>query len=284
MKKYIKLILLLSISLITHSAKSQTSEIIDNAKLIELAKEKLGDDLIIGFIKSSPTKFDCGLSDILKLKKAGVSESVLAEVMKVCNSNKTTKVDENNTNNPEYQHPAGIYVYDKQDSGFTLKKTYATVVTQEKSGGLGENIKSTFTFGLSKKSVKASINGKNANLKCNTDATFYFYFDQNSKEASLSNWWFSNASSPNEFTLLKLTQTEKSRQFEKGKSDSYTFQSGLDEKQKVEISFEEIKPSLFKVKTKQQLTEGEYCFLYSATVPSQFSNDKVFDFSVVKSQ
>lgn len=139
--------------------------------------------------------------------------------MKVYNTNKTAKVDKNNTNNPEYQHLSGIYVYNKSDTGFALMKTYATVVTQEKAGGLGENIKSSTTFGVSKKSLNASINGKNANLKCFTSATFYFYFDQNSKEASLSNWWVLNATSPNEFTLLKLTQTEKkSQQFEKGKA------------------------------------------------------------------
>lgn len=52
-------------SLMVFFPKSQTINIIDNVKLIELAKEKLGHDLVIGFIKSSVTKFDCGLSDIL---------------------------------------------------------------------------------------------------------------------------------------------------------------------------------------------------------------------------
>ena len=54
----------------------------------------------------------------------------------------------------------------------------------------------------------------------------------------------------------------------------------IDEDQKVQFSFEELKPGLFKVIPKTTLKEGEYCFIYSASVPSQYSNDKVFDFSV----
>ena len=281
MKHFIKLIAMTIALVSVYATQAQTSEVIDNKKLVELAKAKLGDDLIIGFIQSSTTKFDCGMTAILQLKKDGVSEKVLAEVMKVCNINKTTKTDESNNNNPLYVHPSGIYIYETGDTGFILKKLYATVVTKEKAGGLGKGLLSAVTYGLAKSSGTVAVNGPTANVKCKSSSEFYFYFDvANSQNNSLTNWWFSLATSPNEFTLLKLDQKNKSREFKTAKTDSYTYQSGIDEDQKVEFTFEEVKPGIFRVKTKSTLKEGEYSFIYSATVPSQYSNDKMFDFSV----
>jgi hypothetical protein len=283
MKIFIKL-LALTIALVpAYATHAQTSEIIDNKKLVELAKAKLGDDLVIGFIQSSTTKFDCSMTAILQLKKDSVSEKVLAEVMKVCNSSKNTKTDESNNNNPLYVHPSGIYIYETGDTGYVLKKLYATVVTKEKSGGLGKGLLSAVTYGLAKSSGTAAVNGPTANVKCKSNSEFYFYFDAaTTQNISLTNWWFSLATSPNEFTLLKLDKKKNSREFKTAKTDSYTYQSGIDEDQKVQFTFEEVKPGIFKVKTKGSLKDGEYSFIYSATVPSQYSNDKMFDFSVPK--
>ena len=260
---------------------SQTNEVIDNTKLIELTKLKLGDTLIISFIKSSTTNFSCNISDILNLKKENVSENVLVEVMKICNSAKTVKATTTNIHNPLYTHPSGVYIYEHVDTGFVLKKLYATVVSNEKSGGAGQAFASSFSYGFAKSSAIVQINGPAANVKSKPASEFYFYFET-ADQPNLTNWWFEKASSPNEFTLIKFTQKKNNRQFSKGKSDSYTYQSGIDENQKVQFSFEELKPGIFKVTPKTALKEGEYCFIYSASVPSQYSNDKVFDFSVQK--
>jgi hypothetical protein len=281
MNRYTKILTLIFTSLIYLTTYSQTTEVIDNQKLIELTKLKLGDTLIISFIKSTPTNFTCGMTDILELKKEHVSENVLIEVMRICNSTKTVKVSEGNINNPLFAHPSGVYIYEPVDTGFVLKKLYATVVSNEKSGGAAHAFASSFTYGFAKSSDIVQINGPTANVGCIPASSFYFYFETEEKP-SLSNWWFANATSPNEFTLIKFTKKKNNRQFTKGKSDSYTYQSGIDENQKVQFGFEELKPGIFKITPKTTLKEGEYCFIYSASVPSQYSNDKVFDFSVRK--
>lgn len=97
-----------------------------------------------------------------------------------------------------------------------------------------------------------------------------------------ANWWFYNATSPNEFTLITLKPVKQNREFRMGKSDSYTSSVGIDEKQKVSFTFEEVRPGIFKVWTREPLKPGEYCFLFSASVPGAYTNNKVFDFSVPK--
>ena len=92
LSKFLSLTFALAYSLTVNAQKLDT---LDNSKLVELTKAKLGDDIIIGFINSSETKFDCSISAFLKLKKDSVSEKVLAEVMKVCKSSKVTSPDEN---------------------------------------------------------------------------------------------------------------------------------------------------------------------------------------------
>ncbi len=281
MKHFIKLLQIVFILIVNINAIAQNNEVIDNNKLIELTKLKMGDELLISFIKSSPTNFKCNMADILQLKKENVSENVLIEIMKTCNSAKSSKEDENNVNNPLYSHPSGVYTYEDGNDGGKLKKLYATVVSNEKSGGAGQHFAQSFSYGFAKSSAKVQINGQSANVKTHQGSEFYFYFEIDEKP-SMANWWFSKETSPNEFTLIKMKQRKNNREFSKGKSDAYTYQTGIDEDQKIQFSFEEIKPGIFKVKPKTTLKDGEYCFIYSSSVPSQYSNDKVFDFTVVR--
>ena len=67
----------------TQMAKSQSSleSDVDNARIIEMTHKGLGDDVIIARIKASATKFDLTDDDLANLKKAGVSDSVVAAMI-----------------------------------------------------------------------------------------------------------------------------------------------------------------------------------------------------------
>ncbi len=54
---------------------------VDNARIVEMTHKGLGDDVIIARIKSSATKFDLSDDDLAALKKAGVSDSVVAAMI-----------------------------------------------------------------------------------------------------------------------------------------------------------------------------------------------------------
>jgi hypothetical protein len=67
----------------THVAYSQSSleSDVDNARIIEMTHKGLGDDVIIARIKASATKFSLSDDDLATLKKAGVSDSVVAAMI-----------------------------------------------------------------------------------------------------------------------------------------------------------------------------------------------------------
>jgi hypothetical protein len=66
-----------------HGALSQSSleSDVDNARIIEMTHKGLGDDVIIARIKASATKFELSDDDLAALKKAGVSDAVVAAMI-----------------------------------------------------------------------------------------------------------------------------------------------------------------------------------------------------------
>ena len=64
----------------TFSQSSLESDV-DNARIIEMTHKGLGDDVIIARIKASATKFDLSNDDLANLKKAGVSDAVVAAMI-----------------------------------------------------------------------------------------------------------------------------------------------------------------------------------------------------------
>lgn len=67
----------------TQVALSQSSleSDVDNARVVEMTHKGLGDDVIIARIKASATKFSLSDDDLAALKKAGVSDSVVAAMI-----------------------------------------------------------------------------------------------------------------------------------------------------------------------------------------------------------
>ena len=65
---------------VAYSQSSLESDV-DNARIIEMTHKGLGDDVIIARIKASATKFSLSDDDLATLKKAGVSDSVVAAMI-----------------------------------------------------------------------------------------------------------------------------------------------------------------------------------------------------------
>jgi hypothetical protein len=63
------------------SAQSSLEAEVDNARIIEMTQKGLGNDVIIARIKASPTKFSLSDDDLANLKKAGVSDAVVAAMI-----------------------------------------------------------------------------------------------------------------------------------------------------------------------------------------------------------
>ena len=65
---------------VAYSQSSLESDV-DNARIIEMTHKGLGDDVIIARIKASATKFNLSDDDLARLKKEGVSDSVVAAMI-----------------------------------------------------------------------------------------------------------------------------------------------------------------------------------------------------------
>jgi hypothetical protein len=63
------------------SSQSSLESDVDNARIIEMTHKSLGDDVIIARIKASATKFNLSDDDLASLKKAGVSDAVVAAMI-----------------------------------------------------------------------------------------------------------------------------------------------------------------------------------------------------------
>ena len=72
---------LLLLGIRTAYSQSSLESDVDNARVIEMTHKGLGDDVIIARIKASPTKFDLSDDDLAALKKAGVSDAVVAAMI-----------------------------------------------------------------------------------------------------------------------------------------------------------------------------------------------------------
>jgi hypothetical protein len=64
----------------TYSQSNLESDV-DNARVIQMSQKGLGDGVIIAKIKASPTKFNLSDDDLAALKKAGVSDAVVAAMI-----------------------------------------------------------------------------------------------------------------------------------------------------------------------------------------------------------
>jgi hypothetical protein len=156
--------------------------------------------------------------------------------------------------------------------------------TKQESG-----ILTSLTYGIAKSRQRSTLSKPKANLQITgTSPTFYFVFDktEKSKFGEQTNW-YSNATSPNEFVLvkLKLSSSKKSREIVTGSYNTWDgFSSGIEDDEKVNFKYEKLSDGLYKIIFEEELLPGEYCFIYasSAAVHGAAPLYKVFDFGITK--
>ena len=246
-------------------------EILTNKSILDMLELGFTSDVVVGKIQTTKSSFDTTVEALKDLKEKGVDNAIIIAMM---HSQKTEqeKAKENKT------EKTGIYV----KIGDEYKKIYPTVFSGTKTNTLG----AALTYGLADAQIKSTLNGEHSqNVVENISPEFYFYFDDtHTSELSIraTNWWFSVASSPNEFVLVKLNSKGRKREMEIGKVNLYAGNSvGVDEKNIVKFDIEVLNENVFKVTPVWLLEPGEYCFYYQGIVPvGGYSNQAVFDFSI----
>lgn len=266
MKKLLLGIILIFFPLIA----SAQDEVLTNQSITDMLELGFSNDVIVTKINTSKNNFDTSIQALKELKEKGVSNDIIVAMMQ-----------KNNDTEKQIKKTPRSGIYFKV--GSELKKIYPTAFSGTKTSTLG----TALTYGIADAKIKSTMNGKHSNNIINTNIpSFYFYFDDKEQNSfAVSNWWFTVASSPNEFLLSKLTIKKNRRELETGKVNIYAGNSiGVDEDKTIGFEIETMNDYEFKVTPSVPLLPGEYCFFYRGTIPQGgYNNQAVFDFSISES-
>lgn len=252
---------------------SWAQEVLTNQQLIQMAELGMGDAIILSRIENTNNDFDASTTALMALKKAGLSDAVLAKVIEAANNTARKVVD---PNDPLAPHRPGIYYFNASGS---FAELLPTVTSQTKDKG---RIGTALSYGIAKTKVVSLIAGANARTQLPEAKVFYFYFNQQSAsfdQNTIVFYGFQQATSPNEFTLARLDEVKGARELETGSVNIRGSEFGIDEKHTRPFEIEQVGPGVYKVTT-SGLAVGEYCFVYSGAAPYGHSQQKLYDFGV----
>lgn len=252
------------------ASNNYAQEIITNESIIQMNELGFEDSMIIEKINASNVKFNTSITELSKLNKVGISSEILGLMMKKSKHNTKSKT--------------GIYyIIDNDDQ----KRIQPSVFSNSNSNATAQVLVSGYINAKTKSQLPKA---KSNNIIKENKPEFIFIFNTSDvdnmqtnqgNQASIFNWWFRTATSPNEFALVqfKVKDRKNIREVVTGKTSALGSTSGIDSKSALPFSIEEIETNKFKV-TAGSLEPGEYCFIYQGQVPEGRENQSVFDFSI----
>lgn len=262
------------------------SDTLKNATIIKMTNSKLGDNLILSKIKSSPIDFDISTDALIALKKANVTDVVIAYIVE-----KQTELDELKEINLKNNSSTGSYTFQKSGIYFGAEGSKFTKLDPTL-------INSAYTFGFYSPKYTYSIDGKSANYNINKNNEIYFNFTPSRKDLNSTNNSGSVsgdymdaimnqvaggnvAISPNEFKLIKLRTKRNKREYY-AKANMAGQPSSLKGRCVVNFKYEQVSEYTYKVILPADLLPGQYCFVYMSKNIMDFfgSQTKAFDFNI----
>lgn len=281
----------------TAESVSSNPDVLTNANVVAMVKAGLPKSVILNTIQNSTTRFDASANAMIALKKQGVTDELLS-AMAAKGGNASSFSASNNVPAGTSKSETGLSrldpgIYYSDEGKNTQAPLEASVFSQSK---VGSGLLSGLTYGIAKTKAKAVLSGVQANLQVNnSNPVFYFIFPHNTgsnigNESNANGGWYSNATSPNEFILVKFkvvnTSKQKGREVVTGSFGTYSgFSGGIDDESKVTYRFTKLTSGVYKVYFESPLKEGEYAFLFAgtaATAVGSTTSQKAFDFSIIK--
>lgn len=261
------------------------AETLTNDSVVTLSEAGIGDEAVIAKIKSSDVKFELSTDQLIALKERGVSGSVIAAMLEASNPASKPATMSMDSPDPMVPHPAGLYLLTQANAEERMKRIDATVSNQAKTGGI---FGYALTGGIASMSVKAAIQNDTAKTKASSkQPVFYFFFDESNPGTQQASGWLSGstqvATSPSEFTLVKLTRKKGRREARVGSMNIAGAKTGVMDSDRIAFDYEMVRPGVHKVSPKQPLEAGEYGFIQSITGGGAGGalTARIFDFSVL---
>lgn len=258
-------------------SSTASSEPMDNATVLNLAKAGLSEGVIIDKIRSEPCGYDVSTNGIIALKKAGLPESVISEMVRRCATLNGARglAGDDASPDPRVRHSPGIYVMENWASPNVLQKLRPSKSSGIRTSGIG-----SIVFPLVSKLMVPGLESHVSVLS--SSPTFYFYF--NPSDTSVSDFGQETskaAQSPDEFTLVRFKARGDGRELDVGKASAYgasvvSFRKGINPKYTVKVDAEDMGNGIFRVTVSQPLESGEYAFVFTGANGSS----RIYDFSI----
>ncbi|MDR3735073.1 MAG: hypothetical protein P4L10_05980 [Acidobacteriaceae bacterium] len=246
--------------------------------VISMCHAGLSDDIVIAKIHQTNTPLNLSTDDLIRLKKANVSDAVVKALLtpqsavaptttivvqspglaRLTNDNPsgaTTAPGQSavgDPNDPLAVHDSGIYIFATSGDG----SRHMTMLERT-----GSTLAVNTGFGTLK--TKAVLPGKSASIRTSTKAVFYFYFEDKAAGLGSSPLLFGGISNPNQFVLVKLNVQKSSRETVTGHFNGWSGSGGTDQKGAIAFKSEKIRPGLYRIQLPDGTKAGEYCFISS---------------------
>lgn len=235
---------------------------INNDTILKMSKAGLDDTVIIQTIQTQPGHYDTSPDDLISLKKAGVSEQVIAAMQarsaglafhaneKINPAPLSAGVDE-----------IGVYYRDKKTGEWIPLKTERV---EFKSGGWA---KSAFTHDIVKQDMNGFLDGTQSPLSLPTGVHILIYAPAGTQAE--------------EYDLIRFREKSKGREFRVKTGGVFHSETGS-QRDEIEFAPHKIAPQMYEFTIPVDIQKGEYGVLPpgSSNVPGISNAGKMFTFSI----
>ena len=282
--KYVRMLAVASalcLQSVSGVSQTVTREMLDNRAIVSMINAGLGAESVVAKIKASAGSYDTSTNALIALKQASVPDAVIAAMVdRSASPVLANAVADNSSPNPLVPHSPGIYLLEPADAGRMIRID-ATVSNQTKSSNLWGY---ALTSGISSMKMKTVVPNSYARVRtAGRRPIFYFYLNPKGVMAEVSQFGSplnAVATSPNEFSLLRLDQRKDRREVAVGSLNLFGgIKSGISDKARIAFSYEDVAPGVFKVTPSTDLPVGEYGFILSMNSGGA-AGARIFDFSI----
>lgn len=241
-----------------------------NTDIVKMQSAGLSEGIILSSVNTQPAAYDTSTDGLLALKKAGVSDAVVAAMISRNAAMKSGVGSPSGTNLPSAA-PAGpppgvdevgVYYQDKNKAWHPIPSE----IVNTKSGGV---LKSIATDGIVKGDMNGHIKGAESPTKLTTGSNLLIFMPE--------------TYSANDYIVVKLHQNSNNREF-RAVTGGVFHSSGGATKDTVEFGSQKLAPHVYELTFVSPLTPGQYGIIPpgATTTSNLAAGGKIYSFSITE--
>lgn len=251
-------------------ASPSSAEDFGNDSIIALTRAGIGGSVLLAKIASLPCSYDVSTKSLVQLKGAGVSDAVIAAMVDRCTGSTKAQGAFAASSDPSAKRSPGLYIDFGNAEAHRLEKIRPIHASGARMTGNGSIL---FPFKAKLAVPRAAARTVAGSAKPN----FYFYFEtDDAKVGDFGTLSTHAVQSPSEFTLVRFKQKDGQREMVIGKLNPFGAKEGIDPKESMQFSFEEIGDGIFSATTLNALAAGDYGFVLQGEKGAY----RIYDFQV----